>query len=328
MGLYLVTGGCGFIGSHLCEALIESGAQVRILDDLSTGSPDNVPPDAALLQGSVADSAAVYAAMEDVEGCFHLAAVASVERSTRDWLGAHRTNLSGAIAVFDAARRMRRRPLPVVYASSAAVYGDCRSLPLRETAAARPRSAYGADKLGCELHARVASEVYGVPTVGLRFFNVYGPRQHPLSPYSGVISKFCDRLRRDEPVEIFGDGRQTRDFVFVSDVVTALIAAMKAATPRPAVFNICSGTQTSVGDLARLIAELCGREPEIRFRPARPGEIINSWGDGSLARRHLALPDPIDLRRGLAATLSWMGAVDRAKTSVRRGSIPAAAVSR
>ena len=323
MGRYLVTGGCGFIGSHLCEALIEAGADVRILDDLSTGSPDNVPQEAVILRGSVADREAVEAAMEDVEGCFHLAAIASVERSACDWLGAHRTNLSGTITVFDAARRVRGRPIPVVYASSAAVYGDCNSLPLRETVEERPRSAYGADKLGCELHARVACEVHGVPTTGLRFFNVYGPRQHPLSPYSGVISRFCDRLRRGVPIEVFGDGRQTRDFVFVKDVVTALLAAMRKDARRPAVYNICSGTQVSVLGLARLIGALCGREPEIRFRPARPGEIAHSWGDCSLARRVLALPDPMDLRTGLDATLSWMEAADRAAAEVEGAWLPA-----
>ncbi|MBV8334158.1 MAG: NAD-dependent epimerase/dehydratase family protein, partial [Alphaproteobacteria bacterium] len=138
-----------------------------------------------------------------------------------------------------------------------------------------------------------------------------GPRQHPLSPYSGVISRFCDRLRRGEPIEIFGDGRQTRDFVFVGDVVKALLAAMNTEMRRPAVFNVCSGTQTSVERLAAVIGELCGREPEILFRPARRGEIVHSWGDCGLARRWLALPDPTDLSSGLAATLAWMAAAVR-----------------
>lgn len=323
MGRYLVTGGCGFIGSHLCEALIRTGAEVRILDDLSTGSPDNAPREAVILQGDVADPQTVAAAMEEVDGCFHLAAVASVERSARDWLGAHRTNLSGTIAVLDAARRAPDRPVPVVYASSAAVYGDCQALPLRETVAATPRSAYGVDKLGCELHARVAGEVYGVPTVGLRFFNVYGPRQHPLSPYSGVISRFCERLRRGRAIEIYGDGRQTRDFVYVGDVVRALVAAMERDIARPAVFNICSGTRVSVLDLARLIGELCGRTPEIRPAPPRPGEIAHSWGDCAPARRSLALPEPVDLSTGLKATLSWMETAERAAAGARGAWLPA-----
>ena len=327
MGLYLVTGGCGFIGSHLCDALIAAGADVRILDDLSSGSRDNVPREATIVEGSVADPETVEAAMKGVEGCFHLAAIASVERCTRDWLGSHRTNLAGTIAVLDAARRSRRHPIPVVYASSAAVYGDCRSLPITEAVAARPRSAYGADKLGSELHAQVAWEVYRVPTVGLRFFNVYGPRQNPSSPYSGVISRFCNRLLRGEAIDVFGNGRQTRDFVFVADVVQALRAAMSARIERPAVFNVCSGTPTSVLTLARLIGQLCGCEPDIRFRPARPDEIIHSWGDPGAAWRALALPDPVELRRGLAATLAWMNAMPKADARMRGCPLPATAVS-
>lgn len=315
MGLYLVTGGCGFIGSHLCDALIERGESVRILDDLSSGSPDNAPKGSELIVGSVAEPETVAAAMEGVQGCFHLAAVSAVEACTRDWLGTHRVNQSGAIAVFDAARRVRGAPIPVVYASSAAVYGDCRSLPIRETALPRPRSAYGADKLGCELHARVAAEVHGVATIGLRFFNVYGPRQNPASPYSGVISIFFDRLLCGDPIEIFGDGSQTRDFVFVADVVAALLAAMPAAAegPVPAVFNICSGVETPILDLARLIGEVCGSEPRMRFGPARRGDILHSRGECSRARRRFRLPQPADLRSGLVATLPWM------KANVRPG---------
>jgi UDP-glucose 4-epimerase len=307
MAVYLVTGGCGFIGSHLCEALIARGDSVRILDDLSTGSIENVRAGHLLLRGNVADPEFVASAMEGVVGCFHLAAVASVERSTRDWFGAHRTNLSGTIAVFDAARRIGRdRPLPVVYASSAAVYGDCKQLPIKETTQARPRSAYGADKYGCELHARIASEVFGVPTVGLRFFNVYGPRQNPASPYSGVISIFCDRLRRGLPIDVFGNGSQTRDFVFVSDVVNALLTSMNQIRERFAVFNVCTGKPTSVLELARLIAELCERQPEIRDHPPRAGEITHSLGDCQLIGRRLGLSNFVSLRSGLIHTLSWM----------------------
>ncbi len=304
MAVFLVTGGCGFIGSHLCEALLGRGDAVRILDDLSTGKVENVPPQAEIFRGDVADAATVAAAMEGVAGCFHLAAIASVERSIGDWLGTHRTNLTGAITVFDAARRAGRfRALPVVYASSAAIYGDCGELPIREDAPAHPRSPYGADKLGCELHARVAAEAFGVPTVGLRLFNVYGPRQDPNSPYSGVISIFCDRVRRRRPIDIFGAGSQSRDFVFVADVVAAFLAAMDRPTPSPAVCNVCSGTETSVLELARLIGAVCGRQPEIRFRPPRSGEIMRSLGDRSLARDRLGLKTPVALRAGLAATL-------------------------
>ena len=194
MATYLVTGGCGFIGSHLCSALRGAGHRVRVLDDLSTGVAANLAPGADLVRGDVADAGLVRRAMDGAAGCFHLAAIASVERGTRDWLGTHRVNLSGAVAVLEAAARLGG--VPVVYASSAAVYGDCEALPLAEDAPTRPLSAYGADKLGCEQHARVAGVVHGVPTLGLRFFNVFGPRQDPGSPYSGVISIFCERLSR------------------------------------------------------------------------------------------------------------------------------------
>lgn len=304
MALYLVTGGCGFIGSHLCDALLARGDQVRVIDDLSTGKLENKPAGAELVRGDVADPELVRAAMAGVAGCFHLAAIASVERGNQDWLGTHRTNLTGAITVLDAARHARdRHPVPVVYASSAAVFGDNPAVPLAEDSAVRPLSAYGADKLGCELHARVASHVHGVPTVGLRFFNVFGPRQDPKSPYSGVISIFCDRLRAGAGVTIFGDGKQTRDFVYVGDVVASLLAAMRLVPKGSPVFNVCTGRSTSVLDLAHTIAGLCGVEPVIDFQPPRAGEIRVSVGNPEQAARVLEVRAETDLRTGLARTL-------------------------
>ena len=241
-------------------------------------------------------------AVAGIDGCFHLAAIASVARGIDDWLGTHRANLTGTIAVFDA---LRRRPVPVVYASSAAVYGDCPVQPITEAAATRPLSAYGADKLGCELHARVAYHVHQVPTVGLRFFNVYGPRQDPASPYSGVISVFCELLRRGAPIDIHGNGAQTRDFIYVADVVSALMAAMDRR-PDNAVFNICTGVAISVLDLARTIAGLTGQEPEIRFQPARAGDILASSGSPQAARGALGLTAVMPLRNGLARVLDWL----------------------
>src|SRR5438552_8704661 len=307
MAIYLVTGGCGFIGSHLCEALVQRGDSVRVLDDLSTGTPANLPEGAALVRGSVADPDLVDSVMKDISGCFHLAAVASVDRSTRDWFGSHQTNLSGAIAVFDAARKMGNGvPIPVVYASSAAVYGDCEDLPLRESTPARPRSAYGADKYGCELHARVASEVCGIPTIGLRLFNVYGPRQDPASPYSGVISIFCDRLRRGLPINVFGNGLQTRDFVFVSDVFNAFLVSMDQIESGSSVFNVCTGKSTSVLELGTLVAALFNRQPEICFCPTRSGEIVDSRGDNALIGCQLGITNFVTLSTGLMPTISWM----------------------
>lgn len=305
MALYLVTGGCGFIGSHLCDALLAQGHAVRILDDLSTGRLENKPAAAELLRGDVADIGLAGLAMAGVDGCFHLAAIASVERGTQDWLGTHRTNLTGAITIFDAARRARPdgAKVPVVYASSAAVYGDNPQVPLGEATGLRPLSAYGADKLGCELHARVATDVHGVPTAGLRFFNVFGPRQDPKSPYSGVISIFCDRLRAGNGIRIDGDGGQTRDFVYVADVVAALIAAMREMPRESAVFNVCTGRETSIMALARTIGELCDRPPEIEFAAPRIGDVRASVGDPRQAAARLGFTAGVSLRDGLARTL-------------------------
>ncbi len=303
MTTWLVTGGAGFIGSHLCEALLARGDSVRVLDDLSTGRRENLPPGVALIEGDVADPAAVRDALRDVGGCFHLAAIASVERGVTDWLGTHRANLTGTVTVFDAVRPTR---IPVVYASSAAVYGDPATVPITEATECRPLSAYGADKLGCELHARVAGHVHDIPTVGLRFFNVYGPRQDPSSPYSGAISIFCERVRRGAPIDIFGDGGQTRDFVYVADVVAALLAAMRLAPADAPVFNVCTGIATSVMDLARIIAERAGTRLDARRGPPRAGEIRRSTGSPVLSRKSLGLPEPESLRNGLGHVLDWL----------------------
>ncbi|MBY0333299.1 MAG: NAD-dependent epimerase/dehydratase family protein [Acetobacteraceae bacterium] len=310
MALYLVTGGCGFIGSHLSAALIGRGDAVRVLDDLSTGSEANLAPRAHLLRGDVADAALVQRAMDGVAGCFHLAAVASVERGVRDWLGTHRTNLSGSIAVFDAARAAGPGggPVPVVYASSAAVYGDAATLPIAEDAPTRPLSAYGADKLGCEQHARVGGATHGLPTLGLRFFNVFGPRQDPRSPYSGVISIFCDRLARGEAVTVFGDGGQTRDFIHVSDVVAALLTGLGAATTDAPVLNVCTGQRTSVAELAAAVATACGTPLQLRHEAARAGEIRHSVGSAARAAAMLGVVARMPLGEGLAGVVAWLRA--------------------
>ena len=305
MTTWLVTGGAGFIGSHLCDALIAAGDQVRVLDDLSTGSRANLPADVALWEGDVADPLLLDAALDGVAGCFHLAAIASVERGRLDWAETHRVNQTATVALFDAIRRQGTR-IPVVYASSAAVYGDCPIVPIREDVPCRPLSAYGADKYGCELHANVASHVHGIPTVGLRFFNVYGPRQDPASPYSGVISIFCERIRAGHPITIYGDGGQTRDFVFVADVVAALMAAMHTRRVASQVFNICTGIPTSVLDLAKLVAALSKTALEPRFAEPRTGEIRDSLGEPSRARSVLGLGEPTPLRDGLTQVLDWM----------------------
>src|SRR5438552_1555209 len=308
MARFLVTGGAGFIGSHLVEALLHEGHAVRVLDDLSSGHRKNLPRQAELTEADVTDPEAVDRAFDGIDGCFHLAAIASVGRSHREWLRTHKVNLTGTINVFDQARpSRRRREVPVVYASTAAVYGNCGNLPVDEESPAAPLSAYGADKHACELHARIAGAIHGVPTVGLRFFNLYGPRQDPLSPYSSVISIFAEKLLRGEPVEIFGDGEQARDFTYIRDAIRALRQAMKLATTKAPVFNVCTGEATTVGGLAQTMAALCRTELVVHRRPARCGEVRISVGDPRRAAEQLGFTAQTRLRDGIAMMLGVLG---------------------
>jgi UDP-glucose 4-epimerase len=303
MATYLVTGGAGFIGSHLCDALLAAGHRVRVLDDLSTGKCSNLDARVELVVGDVGDVSAVAAAADGVEGIVHLAAIASVQRSTEDWAGTHRTNLTGTIHVFDAARK--NGSIPVVYASSAAVYGNNPKLPLAEDSATKPLSAYGADKLGCELHAHVAGLVHGVPSAGFRFFNVFGPRQDPASPYSGVISIFAARVQKGQACTIQGDGGQARDFVYVADVVAALRKGLEAASVSAPVFNVGTGAATSVLDLALLLQRLARSNADPAFAPPRAGDIRLSLSDCTRLRA-LGWSPQTRLEAGLEATLDWL----------------------
>lgn len=310
MATWLVTGGCGFIGSHLVEALLARGDHVRVLDNLSTGKRENARG-AELIVGDITDFKAVVDAVADVDGCFHLAAIASVELGRTDWLGTHRTNLTGTINLFEAVRRVRgEKTVPIIYASSAAVYGDCNALPISESERPSPLSAYGADKLGCELHAKVGWHVHGLPSVGLRFFNVFGPRQDASSPYSGVISVFGDRLRAGRGLDIFGDGGQTRDFIYVKDVVRGLLTAM-GHREGAAIFNVCTGIGTSIRDLAMLMAKLYGRTPIIAHGPERVGDIRTSVGDPALAARALGFAAATTLSDGLKETVASLNDASR-----------------
>src|SRR5215469_1322539 len=305
MSRFLVTGGAGFIGSHLVEALLDDGHGVRVLDDLSTGFLRNLPRQAEFIEADVADAEAVDRAFEGVDGCFHLAAIASVPRSHCDWVRSHQVNLTGTINVFDQAKPSRRkREVPVVYASTAAIYGNCGSVPVDEECPAAPLSAYGADKYACELHARIAGRVHGIPTVGLRFFNLYGPRQSLSSPYSGVITIFADRLARGEPIEIFGDGQQVRDFTYVGDAVSALCRALAVTSIEAPVFNVCTGKGTTVQTLAETMATLYRTELVAVHRPARCDEVRVSIGDPALAVSRLGFIAETALVDGLAITLN------------------------
>lgn len=306
MAFYLVTGGCGFIGSHLVDALLTNGHTVRVLDDLSTGTTDNLPAGVELITGDVADYDTVGRAMRGVEGCFHLAAIASVPRSNEEWRRTHDVNLTGAINIFDHARAdSAHAPRPVVYASSAAVYGAPAYIPLDERAPVLPLTAYGADKLGCEQHGYVAWEVHKIPTRGFRFFNVYGPRQHPDNPYAGVVSIFADRLRKGQGIRIFGDGQQTRDFIYVRDVVQILQRAMVQPWQGAEVMNIATGKGTTVQQLAEVISHICGNAaPQIGWEPARTGDIKMSIGAAPRLQEILGITPRISLEEGLREYLA------------------------
>ena len=309
MAKYLVTGGCGFIGSHLVESLVADGHSVRVLDNLSTGKRENLSPEIPLVVGDVADGDLTARCMDGMDGCFHLAAVASVQRSAEAWLNTHRTNLTGAIAVFDASRpREGRAARPVVFASSAAVFGANTAVPLRETSTTAPLSTYGADKLGCELHGAVAASAFGVPVTALRFFNVYGPRQDPKSPYSGVIGIFSERLINGAPVTIFGDGLQCRDFIYVEDVVRFLRAAMEQPRPVFRVFNVCTGRATTLLQLVDSLAALQDITAKIEFAAPKIGDIRESLGDPGAAAAEMGVSAQVALRDGLARTLAHIAA--------------------
>ncbi len=306
MARYLVTGGAGFIGSHLCDELIATGHEVSVLDNLSTGKVANLPREVEFFAGDVADQISVQHAARNVDGIFHLAAVASVEKSNHAWSATHRTNLFGSVTVFEAACDSRpESPLPVVYASSAAVYGASTSAALSEEHPTSPLSAYGADKLATELHARVGGLTHALRTTGLRFFNVYGPRQDPHSPYSGAISILLDRILNRQSLTVHGDGKQSRDFIYVGDVTRFLIAAMNKASVDAPVLNVCTGTQTSILNLINTLSLVFGLPADLKFAPARQGDIRHSCGNPEAATRVLEISATIDLANGLRCTHAY-----------------------
>lgn len=302
---YLVTGGCGFIGSHLVDALIAAGNKVVILDNLSTGKLENADPEAELIVGDTTDEMTVESAMEGVDGCFHLAAIASVEKSTLDWAKTHTVNVTSTVNIFQAISRLKKK-IPVVYTSSAAVYGNNPHTPLNENEVPVPLTAYGADKLGCDLHACVAWSVHGIPNTGLRPFNVYGSRQDPSSPYSGVISIFTNHICSGQSIRIYGDGHQVRDFVYVDDAVKAFTAAMQHRERLQGhdVFNLCTGRSTSINRLASEIEFVSERRVERHYLPERKGDIRVSIGDPAKLYLHLNVSLNTSLREGLQQMIS------------------------
>lgn len=299
---YLITGGAGFIGSHLADFLITAGHQVSVLDNLSTGKKENLVPAAKLIIGDICDQATVAKAIEGCDGVFHLAAIASVAKSMEEWAPTHQVNQTGAVIVFDEAAK---RNLPVVYASSAAVFGDNANLPLTEESETKPLSPYGLDKLLCEWQAAMGARCHDLKSVGLRFFNVYGSRQDPKSPYSGVISIFMEKLKTGQGLIIFGDGAQSRDFIHVSDVVRHITASMDAlylSNITCEILNVCTNKTVSVKELAIQLREISSLSVEIIHAPERSGDIKHSRGDNNKAKKLLSIEAITELKDGLTKT--------------------------
>ncbi len=300
---FLVTGGAGFVGSHLADALIAQGHSVTVLDNLSSGFRENVHRDAVFVEGDIRDKGLVANLIGQADGCFHLAAIVSVQQCQQSWVESHEVNQTAFIGVLEAVAKRKAGLIPIVYASSAAVYGDATVFPVHEGLPPCPISAYGADKAGCELHAKAAGCAQGVPSFGLRPFNIYGPRQVASSPYAGVISIFADRLRRGEGLTIFGDGGQTRDFIHVHDVVNCFIAAMGKASADAPICNAATGWETSILDVARLLSSILHKEPQITFAPARKGDIHRSVADTGAMLARLCFKAQVDIAEGLKFVL-------------------------
>ncbi len=310
---YLVTGGCGFIGSHLVEALAAEGHEVRVFDNLSSGRAENLAAARGrveLILGDVRHPDQLAPAMAGVAGVFHEAALVSVAESVERPRENYEINVMGTVNVLEAARAAGVRR--VVFASTAAVYGNAPELPKREDMRPAPESPYAAAKLAAEHVLAVHARLYGLETVSLRYFNVYGPRQDPSSPYSGVISRFVEAMRRGEAPRVFGDGRQTRDFVFVRDVVGANLAAMRSPrVGRGETVNVGTGRRTSLIELLDALAAAagCGVRPE--FGPPRPGDVRDSVADISAARELLGYEPSVSLAEGLAALWAHAGSLGR-----------------
>ena len=302
MSNYLVTGGAGFIGSHLVDYLINSGHQVTVLDSLLTGKLENVNKAAKFIHGSVTDKAALEQAFEEIDYCYHLAAIPSVQGSIDRWSKCHEVNLGGAINVFELAVSKR---IPVIYASSAAVYGNPKRMPIREEDEVTPTSPYGFDKYSAEVHAKLFGDLKGLKSVGLRFFNVYGPRQDPASPYSGVISIFIQKILKNQKIQVFGDGQQIRDFIHVDDVVQALIEANNEKVLEVnSSFNVCTGRGVLINILVEILFDLFGKKVEVEYLPARTGDINQSVGYPSKLQEQVGYKAAIDIREGLKHLLA------------------------
>jgi len=307
----VVTGGCGFIGSNIAEELIKKH-YVVVIDDLSTGRIENIQSlqdkeNFEFVRGNITDLGLLKQIFEDVDCIFHQAAIPSVQRSVENPLDTNEANIKGTLNVLIAARDCGVKK--VVYASSSSVYGDTPELPKKENMKPNPQSPYAVSKLTGEYYCKVFSEIYGIKTICLRYFNVYGPKQDPASEYAAVIPRFINRVLNNQPPIIFGDGNQTRDFTFVKDVVKANILAMEKNVE--GVFNIAYGQQISINELANKIMEIVGVKLNPVYDKPRPGDIRNSLADISLAKQKLGYMPEYSLEKGLEVTIRWFSTLRR-----------------
>jgi UDP-glucose 4-epimerase len=302
----LVTGGAGFIGSHLVDRLLAQGSHVRVLDNFSTGRRENlsaVLDHVELIEGDLRDSAAIERAVAGVEVVYHQGALPSVPRSISDPYTCNAVNVAGTLQLLLAARNAAVRR--VVVASSAAVYGDSAFVPKVETMVTEPRSPYAISKLATEQYACVFAQLYDLEAVALRYFNVFGPRQDPASQYTGVIARFCMAALGGQPCTVYGDGLQTRDFVFVEDVVQANLRAGHAPEANGQFFNIACGVQTTLIEMLQLLENMTGTPIQRNYEPPRAGDVRHSLASIEKARQLLGYEPGVSFDEGLARTLAW-----------------------
>jgi UDP-glucose 4-epimerase len=296
----VVTGGAGFIGSNLAEKLAED-YEVVVLDNLSTGFEKNVPVGARFVQGSISDLGFLLDLFKGASCIFHLAALPSVQRSIDDPIATNINNINGTLNVLIAAKDCAVDK--VVFASSSSVYGDTPTLPKKENMIPNPQSPYAVSKLAGEYYCRVFSNIYGLKTTCLRYFNVFGPRQNPNSEYAAVIPRFITRILNNEPPIIFGDGLHTRDFTFVKDVVKANILSMNSDSE--GIFNIACARRISLNELASALSEIIGKDIDPIYQNPRPGDIKDSLADISMARQSIGYEPDFDMTMGLKETVEW-----------------------
>ena len=305
MNRYLVTGGAGFIGSHVVDALVARGETVRVVDDLSTGKRENLAEHEKVefIEDDLATPGVASRVVDGISHVMHIAAIPSVPRSVADPIRTHRANVDATLLLLLAARDAKVTRL--VFASSSSIYGDALTLPKHEEMPPRPRSPYALQKLVGEEYTRLFHQLYGLDAVALRFFNVFGPRQDPASAYSGVISLFTAALSEGRVPTIHGDGEQTRDFTYVSDVADGVLAACHAPDLGGLVLNLARGGRTSLNQLYQVLRELIGANIEPRHGPAREGDVRDSQADITRARRLLGFESHVTLEEGLRRTVDW-----------------------